>query len=95
MILINSAAYVIPEFRNEFGLIPPTFLPIGNKKLLVYQVESLRQNFPQEKRIILSLPQSFHLNSSELNFLKELGVEPVFAPDRLSRHGTFIFTEYY
>lgn len=84
MILINSAAYVIPEFRNEFGLIPPTFLPIGNKKLLVYQVESLRQNFPQEKRIVLSLPQSFHLNSNELNFLKDLGVEPVFVPDRLS-----------
>lgn len=84
MILINSAAYVIPEFRNEFGLIPPTFLPIGNKKLLMYQVESLRHNFPDERRIILSLPLSFHLNPSELGFLKELGVEPVFAPDKLS-----------
>ena len=32
MILINSAAYVNAEFRNEFGAIPPVFLPIGNKK---------------------------------------------------------------
>lgn len=84
MILINSAAYIIPEFRNEFGLIPPTFLPIGNKKLLIYQVEALRQNFPNEHRIILSLPQSFNLSTSELNLLKEMSVEPVFAGDGLS-----------
>lgn len=84
MILINSADYIIPEFRNEFGLIPPTFLPIGNKKLLVYQVETLRQNFPNEQRIILSLPQSLTLSSSESELLEKIGVEPVFAEDNLS-----------
>lgn len=30
MILINSSAYVNYEFINEFGAIPPCFLPIGN-----------------------------------------------------------------
>ena len=45
MILINSADYVNVEFRNEFGAIPPCFLPIGNRKLLTYQVTALRQSF--------------------------------------------------
>lgn len=39
MIIINSAAYVIPEFRAEFGKIPPCLLPIGNRKLIEYQVQ--------------------------------------------------------
>lgn len=84
VIVINSAAYVIPEFRNEFGLIPPAFLPIGNKKLLVYQVEVLRQTFSNEHKIVLSLPKSFNLSSGESDLLKELGVEPVFVEDDLS-----------
>lgn len=48
MILINSAAYVNTEFRNEFGSIPPCFLPIGNKKLLSHQVNALRKQFSQK-----------------------------------------------
>ena len=34
MILITSAAYVVPGIRNELGMLPPTLLPIGNKRLL-------------------------------------------------------------
>ena len=39
MILINSAAYVNAEFRDEVGAIPPVFLPTGNKKLLTHQIQ--------------------------------------------------------
>lgn len=80
MIIINSAAYVIPEFRNEFGLIPPCFLPIANNKLLIYQVEVLRKQFPLEQEIILSLPQDYELSINEANLIKSLAIRPVFVP---------------
>ena len=80
MIIINSAAYVIPEFRNEFGLIPPCFLPIANNKLLIYQVETLRKAFPSKQEIILSLPQDYELSINEVSLIESLGVQPVFVP---------------
>jgi NDP-sugar pyrophosphorylase family protein len=59
MIIINSAAYVIPEFRAEFGKIPPCLLPIGNKKLVEYQVPMLRKAY--DEQIIVSLPEGYRL----------------------------------
>lgn len=58
MIIINSAAYVNSEFQTEFGEIPPSMLPIGNKKLIEHQYDSLAKSFPNET-IFLSLPLSF------------------------------------
>lgn len=46
MILINSGAYVNPEFQAEFGEIPPCFLPVGNKKLIEFQSEAILNSFP-------------------------------------------------
>ena len=43
MILINSGAYVITEIEEEYGKIPPCFLPIANKSLLTYQIKSLKK----------------------------------------------------
>lgn len=83
MILINSAAYVNDEFRNEFGAIPPCFLPIGNRKLLVYQVESLQATFSNEK-IVLSLPQKYTLSIDEQNLITSLNLTPVFVPENIS-----------
>tara|TARA_R110002020_G_scaffold177766_3_gene370511 strand:+ start:2687 stop:4255 length:1569 start_codon:yes stop_codon:yes gene_type:complete len=80
MIIINSAAYVIPEFCNEFGLIPPCFLPIANNKLLIYQVETLRKQFSLEQEIILSLPQDYELSINEANLIKSLAIRPIFVP---------------
>ena len=31
MILVTSASYVNQELQNEFGKIPPAFLPLKNK----------------------------------------------------------------
>ncbi len=53
MILINSAAYVNDDLRAEFGLLPPCFLPLGNRRLYHHQIESLRKAFPEEKYIYL------------------------------------------
>ena len=34
MFLIMSAAYVGQDLQSEFGKIPPSFLPLGNKTLI-------------------------------------------------------------
>lgn len=83
MILITSGAYVINEFQAELGKIPPCFLPLGNKKLLEHQVETLINYFPQEN-IILSLPESYQLSHAEKKLIHVLDVLVVAVPDDFS-----------
>ncbi|EOH9591995.1 capsular biosynthesis protein, partial [Campylobacter jejuni] len=59
MILITSAKYLSADFTLEFGKIPPSFLPLGNKRLYEYQVEIFKDI---KQKIVLSLPKSFKLN---------------------------------
>ena len=82
MIVINSAAYVEMEFRNELGAIPPCFLPLGNQKLLEHQVNSLKKF--KNQPIVVSLPASYDLTLDEHNLLESLQVEVVVAPDDFS-----------
>jgi len=58
MILITSAAYVNAEFQIEFGRLPPSFLPIGNRRLFEYQLEFLKKTLSQHQ-IFMTLPSSF------------------------------------
>lgn len=37
MFLIMSAAYITLELESEFGTIPPSFLPLGNRRLFQYE----------------------------------------------------------
>lgn len=83
MIIINSAAYVNTEFVNEIGLVPPCFLPLGNKKLLYHQVVSLRKFFNEED-IYVSLPRSYKLSVYEKELIETLNIQPVFIPENLS-----------
>ncbi len=78
MIVINSAAYVIPEFRTEFGSIPPCLLPIGNRKLIELQVPLLRD--VHGERIIVSLPHGYELTIDEQALFASLGIEVAHAP---------------
>lgn len=81
MILINSAAYVVPEFQAEVGKIPPCMLPVGNRKLLENQVDVLKKVFPTE-RIIVSLPESYILAINEQKLLNQLNIEVLMVPDK-------------
>lgn len=56
MILITSAAYVDQEFVSEIGLIPPSFLPVQNRRLYELQVEMLREQDLNDD-IHLSIPE--------------------------------------
>lgn len=83
MILIASGAYVIPEFQVELGRIPPCLLPIGNKKLIEFQVNSLKEYFPNEN-IYLSLPESYQLSASESKIIDALTIEIIKVPDEFN-----------
>jgi len=39
--LVMSGAYVTQELVAEFGQIPPSFLPVGNRRLYEYQFERI------------------------------------------------------
>lgn len=80
MIIINSAAYVSPEFQAEIGSVIPCMLPIGNKKILELQVKVLRERFPKEK-IIVSIPENYALTINEASVIKELGVDVQAVPE--------------
>jgi fructosamine-3-kinase len=83
MILITSAAYVNPEFRAEFGLLPPAMLPLGNKRLVEHQIEVLRQAFPNDP-IAVSLPATYTLSPNEQRIFWLSGITLLPVPDGLS-----------
>jgi len=73
MILIASAAYVNSEFQTEFGRLPPTFLPAGNRRIFERQIATLQVQFPGESTF-LSLPESYALSSKDKIVLDRLQV---------------------
>lgn len=80
MFLIMSAAYVSQELESEFGTIPPAFLPLGNRRLFQHQVASA----PEGKKIYLSLPESYQLETYDEAWLSKHGVALLRIPDGLS-----------
>lgn len=76
-VLITSAAYVGPELAADFGLIPPAFLPVGNRRLYVHQHRALADSFD---RVILSLPADFAVEAHDARQLEALGIEVVQVP---------------
>lgn len=72
MIIINSGAYVIPEFQAEIGKVPPCLVPVANRKLIEHQVMSLKQYFDED--IYLSLPDNYELTHDEKILLNDLKV---------------------
>ncbi|TQR34592.1 capsular biosynthesis protein [Campylobacter sp. MIT 99-7217] len=81
MILITSAKYCPPEFLIEFGKLPPSFLPLGTKRLYEYQA-ALFKHF--KENIFLSLPKSFEPSKADRKKLKNLGIKTLFVDENLS-----------
>lgn len=79
MILITSGAYVDSEFINELGLLPPAFLPVGNKKLYEHQLKRLQESFKSES-IFLSLPEGFKVEEIYKEQLQRFGVDVIEVP---------------
>lgn len=83
MIVITSAASIEPEFRAEFGALPPCMLPLGNRRLYQHQLAVLGRAFPGEP-VCLSLPEGFVLSGFDQRRLREAGVSLVAVPEGLS-----------
>lgn len=91
MILIASGAYLQDEFVNEVGLLPPSFLPIGNKRLYEYQIELLKEANLKNLKIYISIPFSYELSGFDESRLLELGVQVLKVPDGLSLGNSILY----
>ncbi|TDR57247.1 hypothetical protein DFP85_10162 [Halomonas ventosae] len=80
MFLIMSAAYISQELRSEFGALPPSFLPLGNRRLFQYQISLA----PKGAQIFLTLPESFVIPDFDNEWLLKNGITIVKLPDGLS-----------
>ena len=80
MFLIMSGAYVDQELASEFGKIPPSFLPLGNRRLFQHQVELA----PQGANLFLSIPESFHVLDNDQAWLEKRNVTILKIPDNLT-----------
>lgn len=83
MILITSGAYVDNEFRIEFGLLPPSFLPVGNRRLFEHQIDILSAKFPGEK-ICISIPESYVINPKDLNYFNDRSISIIKVNENLT-----------
>ena len=80
MFLIMSAAYVDHELQSEFGRIPPSFLPLGNRRLFQHQVKLA----PKSTSVCLSIPESFDVSKIDMQWLQENKVKLIRIPDGVS-----------
>lgn len=88
MILITSAAYVTPGLASEFGIMPPSMLPLQNRRLYVHQYNLLKS---MEEDIIISFPETYELPSYDKVQLEKMGIEVVFAPTKLSLGASIVY----
>lgn len=91
MIIILSAKYTEQDLRVEFGKIPPSFLPVGNKRLYHYQISSIRKICPNES-IYLTLPASYKLNEQDELELNLHGIKVLFINDDFSLGQSIAFS---
>ena len=71
MIIIASGRYIDEEMASELGRIPPSFLPVGNRRLYEHQI-NLFKGFNQ--KVLLTLPEDFDVPSYDLKWLIAAGV---------------------
>lgn len=84
MILITSGAFLQGEFASEVGLLPPSFLPVGNKRLYEQQIAFLKKIHPNTSNFYISLPSSYSPGPFDSKRIEELGLKILYVPEGLS-----------
>jgi hypothetical protein len=74
-----SGAYIGQELQSEFGRIPPSFLPLGNRRLFQYQVKLA----PQDTQVYLTVPQSYVISKTDHKMLSDRNIKVLPLPDQL------------
>jgi len=78
VILITSASYVNQELQNEFGKIPPAFLPLKNKRLYEhYKFDSTKE------KLFISLPNNYILDYWDKVNFEQLGYNILYIDENL------------
>jgi hypothetical protein len=89
MIIITSGAYLNPEFTSLFGELPPTFLPVGNRRLFHWQLESFGNT---DEKIVITLPNDFEIPAADKFFFEQRGVQILFMPSDLTLGASIVYT---
>jgi hypothetical protein len=89
MIVILSAAYVLESVRIEVGEIPVSFVPLANRRLYVYQIETLKKKFP-ERQIILTLPVNYRVTDPEIEWISRNNVQIEKIEEKLNLEGEIL-----
>lgn len=79
MFLIMSGSYVQSELNAEFGFIPPSFLPLGNRRLFQHQIDLA----PKGCSIYLSVPEDYDINDIDLSWLSSQDISILKTPSNL------------
>lgn len=72
MLILTSAAYVPAELVSELGQLPPSFLPLGNRRLYLRQLATLTG---LREPVLMSLPADFELEEQDAAALAAAGVQ--------------------
>lgn len=88
MFLVTSGAYIDREFVSEIGLLPPSFLPVGNRCLYEYQIELAKQ---LGQPVCLSIPESFEMGEYERRFMNANHVQLIEVPEGLSLGNSVLY----
>jgi hypothetical protein len=87
MFLITSAAYITTDLATEYGKIPPTFLPLQNKRLYEHQIKLIDEG----EQVVLSLPANFQIPETDLSFFDKHKISIVLVPEKLSLGESVIY----
>tara|TARA_E500000331_G_scaffold123539_1_gene121039 strand:+ start:4248 stop:5804 length:1557 start_codon:yes stop_codon:yes gene_type:complete len=87
MNLIISGAYINPSLAAEFGELPPTMLPLKNKRLYIHQ----RKLFPENEKVFISLPESYNIDEFDKINMQSINIEVISVNENLSLSQSIIF----
>lgn len=71
-----SGSYIEQELCAEFGKIPPSLLPLGNRRLFQYQINLA----PENEIIYISLPENYSLIEADYEWLNRRNVKVLKTP---------------
>lgn len=84
--LIMSGAFVDQELAAEFGRLPPSFLPVGNKRLYEHQRACIKS-----KHAFITLPEEYSPPAVDIERIGKLGMEIVTIPSGLSLGSAIVY----
>lgn len=88
MILITSGNYLNSEFTSITGQLPPSFLPVGNRRLYHRQAQSFGD---LADSIVLTLPEDFIIPDVDQAAIDALGIEILKMPPNLSLGAAIVY----